>query len=132
MFIKKLIQAFIIPLAFLFVLGGPVTAEAQQIGINAACSDLGDTGLNGVVLCIASIFEDIIMILMAAAVVYVVYGAFLMISNEEKREDGKKIIYHGIIGLFVMISIWGLVSILDKTFGLSGSSYIKSPPQLIK
>ena len=108
----------------------PFSANAQSI--SGACTDLGDTGLDGVVECVISIFGDIIMILIAASVVYVVYGAFLMISNEEKRDEGKQIIYHGIIGLFVMISIWGLVNILDNTFNLSDSSYIKSPPPLMK
>ncbi len=59
--------------------------------------------------------------MIAATVVYTIYGAFLMVSDEEKREAGKQMIYYGIIGVFVMISVWGFVNILDKTFNLSNS-----------
>lgn len=100
-----------------------VTAARQNLGSNTssggACSSIASNGLNGVVGCLVGMFNIAIYLMMAASVVYTVYGAFLMITNEEKRENGKQTIYHGIIGLFVMISIWGFVNILDKTFNLS-------------
>jgi hypothetical protein len=65
---------------------------------------------------------------MAGAVVYVIYGAFQMITSEEKRQSGKDTIVYGIIGLFVMVSVWGLVNILTSTFKLQGG-YI-APVQL--
>jgi len=123
--LSKSLLSFGLVLSFAFVSLAPFSAHAQSV--SGACTDLGDSGLDGVVECLISIFGDIIMVLIAASVVYVVYGAFLMISNEEKREDGKKIIYHGIIGLFVMISIWGLVNILDNTFNLSDYNAIEPP-----
>lgn len=63
------------------------------------------------------------------AVAYVIYGAFLMITSEEKRENGKQIIYHGIIGLFVMISVWGLVNILANTFTFENNSQPQNLPR---
>ncbi len=53
-----------------------------------------------------------------------------MITKEEKREEAKQTVYYGIIGLFVMISIWGFVNILDKTFNLADGP--KAPPALIR
>jgi hypothetical protein len=90
----------------------------------STCGSLvtSDRGLGAVVDCLVVLFNYAVYIIMSAAVVYIVYGAFLMISNEEKRENGKQIIYHGIIGLFVMISIWGFVNILDNTFRLSDAT----------
>jgi hypothetical protein len=113
------------------LIAGPFTANAQPAGQVSACSNLANEGLKGVVVCLSSLFQTIIYLIMAASVVYVVWGAFLMIRSEEKREEGKQIIYHGIIGLFVMISIWGLVSILDNTFNLSKVGP-RNPPELIK
>jgi hypothetical protein len=52
------------------------------------------------------------------------YGAFLMATDEEKRQRGKDIVIFGIIGIFVMTSIWGLVNILDSTFSLSNEGPI--------
>lgn len=39
-------------------------------------------------------------------------------NNEEKRKQGKQYMIWGIIALFVMVSIWGLVAILTNTFGI--------------
>jgi hypothetical protein len=44
-------------------------------------------------------------------------------SNE--REEGRMFMIYGIIALFVMISVWGLVAVLSNTFQI-GSSF---PPQ---
>lgn len=49
---------------------------------------------------------------------YLILGA----GNEEKRKEGKNFILYGLIGFFVMISVWGLVSILVNTFGFGNSS----------
>ncbi|HEU0081211.1 MAG TPA: hypothetical protein VFQ72_04320 [Candidatus Paceibacterota bacterium] len=104
--------------------GNPVTNS----GSGGACSTLTSEGLNGIVNCLLGIMDKVVVLLMAGAVVYVVYGAFLMVSSEEKRQAGKDTVIYGIIGLFVMVSIWGLVNILTSTFNLQGG-YI-APVQL--
>lgn len=109
--------------------GGSSGAGTQTLG-GSGCSNLTTGGLQGLVGCIITFFNLAVYLMMAAAVVYVVYGAFIMISNEEKREEGKKTIYYGIIGLFVMISIWGFVNILDSTFNLRGT--VIAPPPLTR
>ena len=38
-------------------------------------------------------------------------------DNEEKRREGKIFMIWGIIGLFVMISVWGIINILTESFG---------------
>jgi hypothetical protein len=110
----------------------PATAQGGTSGglSGGSCKNLISEGLTGVVDCITGFFYSIIVLLIAAAVVYVVYGAFLMISNEEKRESGKQIIYYGIIGIFIMVSVWGFVRILDSSFGLSKAGPI-DPPKLL-
>lgn len=93
-----------------------------------ACANLKTGGFVGVVDCVILFFNYFIYIITALTVVYVVLGAFKLMS-EEKREDGKQMVYHGIIGLFLMSSIWGLVNILDSTFNLSGGQPI-TPPRI--
>ena len=39
-------------------------------------------------------------------------------DNEEKREESKKFMFWGLVGLFVIVSIWGLVSILSNIFNI--------------
>lgn len=76
------------------------------------------------------ILNSITVLLMAAAVVYFLYGVFQFIKaagDEEARAEGRNKIIYGIIGLFVMGSVYGLVNILTSTFGLSSTSSIKAP-----
>ena len=70
--------------------------------------------------------EDIINrlapLLIAVAVIILLIGIINYIragDEEEKRTKGKNEMIYGIIGLFVMVSISGLVAILSGTFNLS-------------
>jgi hypothetical protein len=40
-------------------------------------------------------------------------------ENDEKRETGKKLMLYGIVGFFLMVSVWGLVNILLNTAQLN-------------
>ena len=55
-----------------------------------------------------------VIILLIAIVNYIRAG-----EDEEKRGKAKSLMIYGIIGLFVMVSIWGLVAILSGTFNLN-------------
>ena len=51
----------------------------------------------------------------------ILWGVFLYVTkggDEEKRKEGQRFIAYGILALFVMVSIWGLVNVLDRTLGL--------------
>lgn len=54
-----------------------------------------------------------VVILLVAIVRYITAG-----EDEEKKKNSKSLIIYAIIGLFVMVSIWGLVNILSGTFNL--------------
>lgn len=93
-----------------------------------ACSNLKAGGVKGISECIIVWFDYAAYVLMAASVAYVVWGAFQMM-RESTREEGKGIVTFGIIGLFVMVSIWGLVAILSNTFkGFANEGPITPPP----
>lgn len=40
-------------------------------------------------------------------------------SDEKKREEGKKFMLYGLIGFFVMFSIWGIVNVFINTLGFN-------------
>jgi membrane-associated HD superfamily phosphohydrolase len=103
-----------------------INPDLPAVGTGGACSTFATQGLSGVFNCLTGIMNQVVVLLIAGAVVYIVYGAFTMIRSEEKRESGREMVVYGIIGLFVMISVWGLVNILDRTFNLRGS-YIPAP-----
>ena len=69
----------------------------------------------------------IIYLLIGGSVVIFLYGVFKFIrADAEKKEEGKEFMLWGIIGLFVMLSVWGLVNVIRNTFNLN-DSYINIP-----
>ena len=40
----------------------------------------------------------------------------LSAGDEKKLQDGKKLMFWGIIGLFVMVSIWGIINLIYSDF----------------
>lgn len=67
------------------------------------------------------IFNPLIVLLIAAAVVYFLWGLFQFLSNSESsqgRADGKKRIIWGLVGLFIMMAVYGIIQILLNTFGI--------------
>jgi len=38
-------------------------------------------------------------------------------DNEEKITEGKTFMVWGVIGLFVMVSVWGIINLLTGSFG---------------
>jgi UDP-N-acetylmuramyl pentapeptide phosphotransferase/UDP-N-acetylglucosamine-1-phosphate transferase len=71
-----------------------------------------------------SILNTVLPIIIALAVVYFVWGMFQVItaSDEEKKDKAKSTVIYGIISIFVMVSIWGLVNILSGTLGLTNTN----------
>lgn len=99
-FIGTSITAFLLPmLAFAQTGGGIVDFIAQ----------------------LREILNVVAPFIVGLAVFVIVYGILGYISSaadEEKRKQAKDFIVWGIIGVFLMVSIWGLVSILVNTFNL--------------
>lgn len=55
--------------------------------------------------------------LATAAFIWGVITFYLNPENEEKRKKGKSFLVGGLIALFVMTSMWGIVRIFSVTFG---------------
>lgn len=85
---------------------------------------------------IGSILRPIVPFLIGLAVVIFIYGVLTTMLSEggEKKEDGKQYMMWGIVGIFVMVSVWGLVGILSSTFSLDNTTIptikITIPPGL--
>lgn len=65
----------------------------------------------------SSIFNPLITLMIAVAVVFFIYGVVEFIgaaNNEEARTKGKQHMVWGIIGLFIMVSVWGIMNVLNN------------------
>ena len=69
-------------------------------------------------------------LLISLAVIVFVIGVIKYIAGADdsaKRTEGRNFMIYGLVALFVMVSVWGLVGVLQGTFGLGNSPVI---PQL--
>lgn len=90
----------------------------------------GSGGLWNLFYIVMDILSQMVIILVAFAVIFFLYGILKYITagdDEEKRTKMKNVMIYGIIGLFVMISFWGIVNILINTFELDTSPYVDVP-----
>jgi hypothetical protein len=62
----------------------------------------------------------LIITLAFAAFLYGVLVYFIRVTDDiKKREEGRKYMIWGIIALFVMFSLWGILKIINTTFGVT-------------
>lgn len=79
---------------------------------------------------VKSILDIIIPIVLTIAVIYFFWGVgkyMLSTGDAEKQEEARGIMIYGIIGLFVMVSVWGLVQVLANTFGVQQGGSVTIP-----
>ncbi len=87
----------------------PGLAFAQQLtDINSVAAKA--TNIGNLIIGLAISFA--ILWIIVSVVWFLIKGS----SDEEARKKGKESILYGVIGLFVILSIWGFVAILKNSF----------------
>jgi hypothetical protein len=71
---------------------------------------------------ILAIFSSLVPLLIGAAIVVFLYGVLTFIvkasaGNADGRKEGINFMIFGIIGIVVMMSVWGLVTFITSTLG---------------
>lgn len=67
------------------------------------------------------ITNPLIILMFAAALVFFLYGVFEFVMNADKadeRELGKTHIMWGVVGMFVMFSVFALLRLIENTLGI--------------
>lgn len=70
------------------------------------------------------IINPILGLLFVAGLIYFFWGGLQFLLNAEnpgKRDDGKRHMFWGLIGMFVMASVYGILLLGLNTFGVSTS-----------
>lgn len=99
----------------------PIISFAQADPSGSLCDgkNIGTLGdIFGWATCLIS--NAIIPLLFSAALAIFIFGVVKFIGNSDskEKEKGRDFMIWGIVGLFVMISVWGLVNVLNATFGV--------------
>ena len=83
-----------------------------------------------IIIDIGNIISLATPIVVALALLYFFFGLAKYILNagdEEKKSEGRNIMIWGIIALFVMVSVWGLVRVVSNTFDINRGEVIDVP-----
>lgn len=103
---------------FLYVL--PVLALPLIAGA-ATALDLG--GVNSSITTIIATMNNIVPLLIGVAVLVFLWGVlkFVLAGSDDaaKRKDARGFMIWGLVSIFIMVSVWGLVGLLQSSFGLN-------------
>lgn len=97
----------------------PFTASAQM-------------GVLGIFSGLISLVIAIIPVLLALAVLVFFWGIVKFISHAEDvkaNEEGKRIIFWGMLTIFVMIAFWGILGWMQTQLNLGNSGSLGTLPQ---
>jgi len=77
----------------------------------------GSTGIIGIIntIIVPTIFALAFLVFVWGVVNYF----FVSGDDEKKREEGKRFALWGILGMVILVSIWGLVNMLLSTLGIA-------------
>lgn len=104
-----------------------IVASALPLVSLAAVSNITDVGT----LIINTINNVLVPVLFALAFIVFLWGAFQTFivgaNSDDAKEKGKNLMLYGLIGFFVMVSIWGLVNILTGTVSFGNSTAPTTP-----
>lgn len=69
---------------------------------------------------VSALLNAIIPILFSLAVVYFLWGVvkYVISAEADDKEKAKSVVVRGVIGLFVMSSVWGLVAFIGRSVGI--------------
>lgn len=97
----------------------PLMALAQN---SAGCNAAQPGTIQKIICIVGNILDTLIPILIVFGVVYFIWGvvSFVISNDEEAKTKGRDRMIYGIIGLVVIVAMWGLVGIVKNTFGLTG------------
>lgn len=110
----------------------PTISLAVDLDIRTSSNfyPIGGGGLWMLFYVVMGILDKVVILLISLAVIFFIYGIVKFIKSadeEEGREKGKNIMLYGIIGLFVIVSMWGIVNILRNTFELDTLPFVDVP-----
>lgn len=118
MFYKFMKKLFLRLSAVVAVAAMPFIASAQMQGIK------------GLMLAVGNIVNLLIPMAAALALLYFFWGLgrFILKSGDAgSHEEGRNMMIWGIVALFVIVSVWGLVGFIQDAFLISDIQVIPTP-----
>jgi uncharacterized membrane protein YjfL (UPF0719 family) len=83
-----------------------------------------------IVFILDDIIGAVIPVIAGLALVAFFWGLAITLAqsdNAEKRNEGRMIMVWGLVALFVMVSVWGIVKVLQETFDIQSIGDCQAP-----
>lgn len=87
------------------------------------------TNLTSLVGAIGGIVDQLIPIAFAAALLFFFWGMAMYIrgASDEEKAQGRSIMVWGVVALFVMASVWGIVLFIGSALGINQGGAVPTP-----
>lgn len=100
-----------------------------------ALAQIGGGNLNKTFFLIqgfAGIVDLLIGVLAGLALLVFIWGLvkYIWSQGNDGKVDGKKIMVGGVIALFVLFSVWGILQFIGDNLGIQGSGGSVAPPKV--
>ena len=127
---KPITYALILIFSFIILIL-PIITNAQFTECHGSDCTVSGGSFYIILTKISRLFNAIIPVLVALGVVYFVWGVvqYVIQDSEEAKKKGRDHMIYGIIGLAVIVSLWGLVYVLVD-FLYTGNNYAPTPYEL--
>jgi hypothetical protein len=137
------VKKTLISIGSFFTLTLPMFVLAQNNGVGYApgpynpgqapfvgtANSVGTFGkVNNMIVGATGLLRSALILLISLAVVWFIYNVikYSMSSEEDGKEKAKSQMAWGVVAIAVIVSVWGLVALLQITFGVEGQNSASS------
>ncbi len=87
---------------------------------------LAQTTAFSILAVIRNIMNIVIPLLITGALIFFIWGViqYITAKDADAKEKGKKVLVQGVLGLFIIVSVWGLIGIIQSTFGVGSGGVL--------
>jgi hypothetical protein len=86
--------------------------------------------LVNIVIVLDNLIGAVLPVIAGLALLFFFWGLAITLAqsdNAEKRKEGRMIMVWGLVALFVMVSVWGIVKVLQDTFDIQNIGDCRAP-----
>jgi uncharacterized membrane protein SpoIIM required for sporulation len=98
--------------------------------ISFAAANSNSSGIKNLLITASGVISDLTVIIIALAVLVFLWGVlqYVIAKDEDKQKEARSVMLYGIIAIFVMVSVAGLVNLLGDSLDLNKTPLV--PPSV--
>jgi len=119
------LRKYLTYISIFFLVSVPSAAMAQNNSF-----DINEGVFQSITDALQEVYNQLAPIALTLVILYLLYGAFLFATsggNQEQREEAKDMLLYGTVGLILISSLLGLVTIVLNVISVSGGGMPNVP-----